>query len=191
MNRPVEAITEAQSAQRLDPRSLAIKTATGMAYFFSGQYQQALAECDKALATDDSFVPAHKVKRWTYMAMNDLPAARNSLQKEMGYSGGSTADPGWHVIEMQLTGEDQDRRAALESLNRTVADRTIRDNHSAFAYEVALAYSALRETEKALEWLEKADAARSHSMVFLEVDPRLANLRNDPRFIRLVKRFNS
>jgi hypothetical protein len=109
----------------------------------------------------------------------------------MSYSGGTLSDPGWRVIDIQLVGEDADRSAALESLNRTVVDPTIRDNHYTFAYEVALAYNALHETEKSLEWLEKADVAHSHSMNFLEVDPRLANLRNEPRFIRLVKKFNS
>jgi Serine/threonine protein kinase len=191
MNRPVEAITEARSAQRLDPRSLAIKSATGMAYFFGGQYNQAIEECNKALAIDDSFMPANKVKRWAYAATNDLAAARATFQKEMSYGGGKTTDPGWNVIEMQLTRESDDHQAALESLNRTVADPVIRDNHFAFAYEAALAYNALHETDKTFEWLEKADAAQAHGMNFLEVDPRLANLRNDPRFIKLVKRLNS
>jgi len=191
MNRPVEAITEAESAQRLDPRSLAIKAATGMAYFFSGHYDQTIEECNKALALNDSFIPANKVKRWAFMAMNDTTAAHESFRKEMSYSGGSLSDPGWRVIEVQLTGPNDDRAAALDMLNKAVADPTISHNHFAFAYEVALAYNALRETEKALDWLEKSDAARSHGFNFLEVDPRLANLRNEPRFIKLVKSLNS
>ena len=191
MNRPVEAITEAESAQRLDPRSLAIKAATGMAYFFSGHYDQTIDECNKALAVDDSFIPANKVKRWAYTAMNDTAAAHESFRKEMSYSGGSLSDPGWRVIEVQLTGPNDDRQAALERLNQAVADPIVSRNHFAFAYEVALGYNALNETEKALDWLEKADSARSHGMNFLEVDPRLANLHNEPRFIRLVKLLNS
>jgi hypothetical protein len=109
----------------------------------------------------------------------------------MSYSGGSLSDPGWRVIEVQLTGPNEDRAAALDMLNKAVADPTISHNHFVFAYEVALAYNALRETEKALDWLEKSDAARSHGFNFLEVDPRLANLRNEPRFIKLVKSLNS
>ena len=191
MNRPIEAITEAEFAQRLDPRSLAIKAATGMAYFFSGQYDHTIEECNKALAIDDSFIPANKVKRWAYTAMNDTAAAHESFRKEMSYSGGSLSDPGWRVIEVQLTGPNEDRQGALERLNQAVTDPIVSRNHFAFAYEVALGYNALNETEKALDWLEKAEAARSHGINFLEVDPRLANLRNEPRFIRLVKLLNS
>jgi hypothetical protein len=39
-----------------------------------------------------------------------------------------------------------------------------------------------------MEWLERAHGERSHSMVFLQVDPQLRALRDDPRFRDLVTR---
>jgi hypothetical protein len=55
------------------------------------------------------------------------------------------------------------------------------------AYEIAKAHLALDDRSRALAWLERAREERSHSLVFLRVDPHLAPLRADPRFGRLVR----
>ena len=65
-------------------------------------------------------------------------------------------------------------------------DASVRDNHAGFAYEIALAYSAVGDAGKAIEWLARSEAARGHSFNFTAVDPRFANLENDPAFIELL-----
>ena len=54
----------------------------------------------------------------------------------------------------------------------------------------ALIYNRLAETEKSLEWLEKAYAQHDPKMTFLKVDPKWNNLRNEPRFIKLMGQMN-
>jgi hypothetical protein len=49
-------------------------------------------------------------------------------------------------------------------------------------------YLALGQRDRAIEALEVAYRQRSHSMVFLKVDPQLRELHTDPRFITLVDR---
>ena len=48
--------------------------------------------------------------------------------------------------------------------------------------------TALGENDEALRWLGKLYEERSESIVWLKVDRTLAPLRNDPRFVALVKR---
>jgi hypothetical protein len=48
----------------------------------------------------------------------------------------------------------------------------------------------LDESEKALDWLEKAYRERDTKMTFLKVDPKWNNLRNKVRFVDLMKRMN-
>jgi eukaryotic-like serine/threonine-protein kinase len=191
MNRPLEAIGEAQVAQRLDPRSLVIKSATGIAMFYNGQYDQAIIECDKALELNQAFVPALKTKRWIYQAKADHDGADEIFQRERSYSGGTAEDPGWNIIQIQIRALSEDQKAVLDDLNKAVTDPILTKNPKAFAYEIALAYNALHDDQKALDWLEKAEASRAHSFNFLEVDPRLANLRSDARFIRLLRKLTS
>jgi hypothetical protein len=56
------------------------------------------------------------------------------------------------------------------------------------SYEIAKAHLALGDREQALPRLERAAGERGHSIVFLEVDPQLAGLRESPRFGALVEK---
>ncbi|MEP7212395.1 MAG: protein kinase [Acidobacteriota bacterium] len=190
MNRPVEAISEAEVAQRLDPQSASIKAATGIVYFMNGRNAEALAECIRALNIDASFVPALKVQRWIYTATLDREKALDAFRLEMSYSGGSTGDAGWKIIEFQIPDDASRNKERLAKLDAIVASPGIRDNPFAFAFEVALAYNNLGNKKMAIEMLERAEAARSHSMNFVAVDPRVADLRDDARFQKLVARMN-
>jgi hypothetical protein len=55
------------------------------------------------------------------------------------------------------------------------------------SYEIGKVHEALGNPNEAMMWLGRAFRERSHSMVFLRVDPQLANLRSRPDFARLVR----
>ena len=54
------------------------------------------------------------------------------------------------------------------------------------AYEMAKLHLALGERAEALDWLRRAYDQRSHSLVFLAVDPQLEPLRDDREFRDLL-----
>ena len=60
-----------------------------------------MAEADKALKIDSGFVPAHKVKRWTYQALGNYDAAMNSFLRERSLSGDEDI-PEWFVTQAQI-----------------------------------------------------------------------------------------
>jgi adenylate cyclase len=53
---------------------------------------------------------------------------------------------------------------------------------------IALIYVALGETDLAFEWFEKGMQSRGETMCLMKVDPKLDPIRNDPRYIKLLKR---
>lgn len=55
-------------------------------------------------------------------------------------------------------------------------------------YHVAIACNGLNEPAQALAWLERAFEEHDPMMVFLNVEPKWKNLRNDPQFRRLLKK---
>ena len=57
-------------------------------------------------------------------------------------------------------------------------------------YNIALIYNGLGERDEALTWLERGYEQRDQRMVFLKVEPKWNNLRDDPRFNNLLKRMN-
>ncbi len=178
--KPVDAETEIELARRLDPNAAAIRSAAGVVYFHSGSPERAVVECDAALAIDKRVAAAYKVKRWSLTVLGRRPEAEAALAKEMELLGGSPAESGWKVIEAQLAALDDDKTNARKLLAEALGDHTVRDNPSGFAYEIALAFNAIGEPSNAVEWLARSEAARSHSFNFLAVDPRFANLRNEP-----------
>jgi serine/threonine-protein kinase len=56
------------------------------------------------------------------------------------------------------------------------------------AYWVASVYCMLGERESALDWLEKAVALGNENRPWFESDPRWEPLREEPRFVELMRR---
>ncbi len=182
----VDAETEIELARRLDPNATAIRSAAGVVYFHSGSLERAIAECDAALAIDSRSAAAYKVKRWSFTVLGRRKEAEAALSKEMELLGGSPGDPGWKVIEAQVAASDGRVSDARFLLEEALKDRSVRDNHFGFSYEIALAYNALGDRANAIEWLKRAEAAGAHSFNFLAVDPRLANLKDEPAVAALT-----
>jgi len=159
-----------------------------MAGFYARNYEEAIREANAVLTEDPSFLPALKVKRWTASAMNDLALAQAVFRKEINYGNGDLADPSWLLIELQTRDPQSDREASLRTLDEAASARSVAENPYAFAHEEALAYLHFGMTEKALDALERADAADSHGINFLEVDPRFDRIRGEPRFQTIVNR---
>jgi tetratricopeptide (TPR) repeat protein len=55
---------------------------------------------------------------------------------------------------------------------------------------IALVYAGLRETDNAIEWIEKAYRERDGYMVFLNRHPFYDSLRSDARFQNILQRLN-
>ena len=56
------------------------------------------------------------------------------------------------------------------------------------SFFIALVYAGLNDKDNAFKWLEDAIEKRSGSVRYLKMEPRLNNLRNDPRYSVLMKK---
>ena len=74
----------------------------------------------------------------------------------------------------------------------TALDELLKSSNERYVppYSIALICNALGEREKTLDYLEKAFAEKDVRMVWLKVEPKWNNLRNEPRFIELMRRMN-
>ncbi|MCW5961811.1 MAG: protein kinase [Pyrinomonadaceae bacterium] len=189
MNNAPESISEAKTAQFLDPVSPSIKAASAMTLFYAGQFDEALRETEAALKINSTFVPAYKVRRWIFQVSGNYDAAIDSFLRERSLSGGGDI-PGWFVTQAQVEALGPRRAQILSELTKAIEDESVKSNPQAYSYEIALAFAALGEKQKALEWLETAEKTRNHSFNFIETDPRLVSLRSDPRFSALVAKLN-
>ena len=181
-----EALAEIRLAEQLDPRSPIVKTAVGLVWFYARDYNQALAECRRALELDPGLVPAHRVIRWIHQAQGRYDEALGAYQQEKSFSGFSGRE--WPAILAQIQAIGGRRDEALTTLTRGLATQEGRREAEALPFEVALAYALIGDHDQALRWMERAEATKAYVFNFAQVDPRLDELRTDPRFVELLRK---
>lgn len=179
----VEAERAMRRAQELDPLSLIANVALGWVLFFAGDYERAIAQCRQTLELDPEYALA---LLWSGLALEELDRLDEAIamhQRAVRLGNSSITTVASLARAHALAGE-HDR---AEEILRDIEARGRATGYVPF-YEVAKVYLALGQRDRAIEALEVAYRQRSHSMVFLKVDPQLRELRTDPRFITLVDR---
>jgi TolB-like protein len=173
-----DAVAEAQRGLALDPISLLSFRSVAFTYYFTRQYDQALAINQKMLAlnlisTDDSFL------------LGDVYAEKGAYQKsieEFLKSGDSPHALGHLGNAYARAGKIQEARATITRLIHQV------HKDGVGRYEIALVYAGLGDKDEAFAWLDDAYQTNSEGLTNLKIDPCLDPLRSDPRFARLLER---
>lgn len=172
-----EAEQEMRRAQQLDPLSLIASAALGWVRYYAGHHEEALAQLRLTLALDEDFELAYLWSGWSLEALGRYDEAIAMLEEAVTRSEGSG-------ISLAALARVQALRG-----NRTEAERLLSELLESGgyvpSYEIAKAYLALGQAERTAEWLQRAVDERSHSLVFLEVDPQLAPMRESELFTRL------
>jgi tetratricopeptide (TPR) repeat protein len=181
LDRRDEAAESIALARRLDPLSLVVSNSYGLDLLFKGRPRQAIEEVDKTIAMDQGFAPAY-FNRWLANATlgREQAALADHLTalRRMGY--GEAADAAQRVFGRQ------GYRAALVASAEKLAEMSTRTFVS--SYHVANIYEFAGEPDRALEWLNRAFAERSPSLVWARVSPAHRVLHDDPRYHDLLRR---
>ena len=178
-----EAEREMSRAREVNPLSLIANLALGWVFYYAGRHEDAVRQCDLALEMDPDWDLGHL---WRGMAMEELgrgPEALASLRRSVELSGGSGISTAALAHAHATTGAPTEARRLLSGL---LEERG--DGRYLPSFEIAKVYVALGEVPEAIRWLERAYEERSHSIVFLEVDPQLAPLADAPGFRDLIER---
>jgi TolB-like protein/DNA-binding SARP family transcriptional activator/Tfp pilus assembly protein PilF len=179
-----EAEREMRVAQERDPLSLIANAALGWVFYYAGDLDRAIAQCDRTLELSRDFELAHLWKGWALEASGRRTEAIASIEEAVRLSHGATLPVLSLAHALASSGAHDSARRVLAGVEAKAAGRYLP------SYETAKVHLALGDRNAALRWLERAFEERSHSMAFLRVDPQLAPLRADPRFVRLVSRVN-
>jgi TolB-like protein/DNA-binding winged helix-turn-helix (wHTH) protein/Tfp pilus assembly protein PilF len=110
---------------------------------------------------------------------NDALAAYDSA---VIHSGGNTKAVAFRAHLLGMVGRSDEAREIAVELQIKARERYVSP------YAIAMIYAGLSERAAALEWLESAYAVRDVHMVFLPVDPRWDEWRDDSRFVSLIHR---
>ena len=177
-----EALAEARKSRELDPLNLAQSALEGQFLLHAGQVDEALERLRKTSELEPNFWMPHLIAASAYIEKGMYAEAIAESRKEYELSGGNIFPYG--IYAMARSGKRDEARAELNELLILSATKYVSP------YNIALIYNALDERENALDWLEKGYENRDPKMTYLKVEPKWNNLRNEPRFVDLMKRMN-
>src|ERR1043166_3382234 len=183
-----ESLVEIERAHELDPLSLIINASYASSLSGVGRYDDAVKQARKALDLDPDLIPGHEILGQIYEDEGKLDEAIAEYRKA------NEIEPTPSNFAMLAhayakTGRVAETRKILDKLTALSARRYVG------TYPLAIVHLALGEKEEALRLLEQSLVERDILLQGLfgsiKIDKRLDPLRNDPRFQKLVERFDA
>jgi serine/threonine-protein kinase len=183
-----ESLAENERAHELDPLSLIINASYASSLGGAGRYEQAVKQAHKTLDLDPDLVPGHEILGQIYEDEGKLNEAiiEYSKANELGPTPSNFA---MLAHAYAKTGRMGETRKILDKLTDLSAQQYVG------AYPLAIVHLALGEKDEALRLLEQSFMERDILLQGLygsiKIDKRLDPIRHDPRFQRLVERFDA
>lgn len=181
MNRQNEAIGQSTIAMRLDPLSPMIAVEAALPYYYRGDYQDAVRRLRSALRMDPEFGATYGNLGWVLEQAGDYTGALRAFEQARKHG---LARAPWVLSGMgwayARSGDLAQARAQLKQLE------SLAEQSDGSAAQVAMLLVALGDHAAALRWYDRALRRHEWWMLTIGVDPKLASLRADPAFRRLV-----
>ena len=185
MERIDEAHVEFRRALELDPFSLPINVDAARPFFRSGDHERAIKQLQKAIEIDPNYPRAHNVLANWYAQMGKYDEAIAEAKKASALSAPDGPPRGSYqlVYIYAKAGRVSEARRMLDELEKRPNQRNDQ------LYFQALAHVALGDRERAFALIEEIYNTRSLELLSLKGDPAWDELRGDPRFHDLLRRF--
>jgi TolB-like protein/Tfp pilus assembly protein PilF len=176
-----QALVESSLALELEPFDLNCNLQLGWYYVYTRQYEQAIEQLRKTLNLNPEFWAGHVAQGIAYehIGMFDEAVAALRTAERLGDSPLVCAFLG-HAYA--VSGRRDKAREMLDKIQKQS------ERHYVPSYCMAVICSALGETDRAFEYLEKSYELRNQWLGWIKVDPELDGLRSDVRFTELLAR---
>jgi len=182
MGRHKEGLEKAQAALALDPVSLSARTHVALQHYWGRDYERAIEQALSTLELDAGFRPARLWLGLSYLQLDRLNEAIETLQSVVEISGRNPNYLAMLGCSLGAAGKQAEVDAILAEMNAIAATRYVSPR------SFALVHTWSSRFADALDWLEKAYEERAAWMPFLNVDPLWDSLRTDERFQELLRK---
>jgi serine/threonine protein kinase/tetratricopeptide (TPR) repeat protein len=177
-----EADAALRRAQELDPLSLIITSVYGVMLYMARRYDAAIVELRKALEMDSTFAFALAWLALCLVEKGDLEGARETMRQASELAPEMAYMLGYLGCFQGMTGQKKAAMATLERLDSISHGRYV----SPFAR--VNVHFGLGELDLTLDALDEACSIKEPLLIYTHIFPILDSLRDDPRFIGLLKR---
>jgi TolB-like protein/Tfp pilus assembly protein PilF len=176
-----DALAQLEAAQALDPLSPVISLNLGRHYYYTRDFDRAIEHFQRTLALDKHFLIAGQLLAVARLEKGAPGLAREQLRA-------TPAPPGAFLgLLSYVRAVTGDRPGALQVLAELKALATRRYIP---AYALATAYASLDMRDAAFEQLDLAVAEHSAYLDYMNLEPTMDGLREDPRFEAILQRIH-
>jgi tetratricopeptide (TPR) repeat protein len=145
------------------------------------QYDSAIKQYQEAIDLNPDQSMSRDSLGWCYVYKGMYDKGIEEIHKSDGEGSDPNLSPEIAYV-YAISGNKSRAQKTLELLQRLSKEGSIP------AHYFVLIYTGLGDTNKAMDWLEKAFEQHSPMITWLKVDPRFDGLRKDPRFQNLMTR---
>jgi serine/threonine protein kinase/tetratricopeptide (TPR) repeat protein len=184
IGRFTEGVINCERAEQLDPLSLRTKVLVGWYKYQAGLYDEALAKIDEVIAIDPNYPQGH-IQRGNLLArMGRGEEAVTAMEHSVKLMPGASLAEVGLAFAYAGAGRHEDAAKVADEMEARSKTEHIK------AMFLFYAHYAAGRTDRALDCLETAVDEYDPWVFWLATDARLADLRENPRFLDLVRRTN-
>jgi TolB-like protein/tRNA A-37 threonylcarbamoyl transferase component Bud32/Tfp pilus assembly protein PilF len=183
MKRPEEAMEQIERALELDPFNALFRAIYAMDLMFARRYNDAIEHLRETLRTVPNDWTALSTLRSAYHQKGMYEEALEIWKRSYAARGDREAE------EALALGYSE---AGYSGALSRIAEMLIVRSRSTYVtpWQIGTLYTRAGKNDEALEWLEKAYEEHDGNMPYISVDPIFDGLRDDPRFLDLLRRMN-
>jgi TolB-like protein/Tfp pilus assembly protein PilF len=171
-----ESLVACRHTLELDPLNPLMHAHLAWHHYMAREFDDALVQAEHVIRMEPSFHWGHFFAGWAFERLGRKTEAITALREAVRCS---SNNPVMLAGLGHALAASQDRRAALGVIDDL---RRLRGRKGLFAYELGVVYAALGDLDLAFKWFIRAVQERSGWIAYVPVDPRLDELRADPRF---------
>ena len=181
--RPDEALREFLLSEAADPLGVANLEQLSLLLTYLGRFAEADAKLQKLGALDPDGLGLHAARRVYYLALGETDRAAEECSRLEAIDPDPVNRTVYRAFRWTLSGRAAEARRALEAAKG-------QPGYGRIAFAVAEVFAELGDLDACFAALDVALEHRILPMQPLQLDPRRADVRADPRFRGLVERMH-
>jgi tetratricopeptide (TPR) repeat protein len=179
-----EALTQIETARRLDPSSKSILADKGLMLSAAGQTDDAVTLLKQIQDTEPSFASTHKYLSEIYFNRQDYEDYLSEWEKTALL----TRDQ-QELVLVRAAKDGFAKAGSVKMLENTLRiQKQFYEKGSVHAYALAVTCARLGKKEEAFQYLETAYNKRENYLLYLAMDTAFKKLRDEPDYRTLIQR---